>query len=32
MVLGVPDATRRIPDGATCAVDGVAGVIRWMHP
>jgi len=32
MVLGVPDATRRAPDGATCAVDGVAGVIRWMHP
>lgn len=31
MVLGVPDATRRIPDGATCAVDGVAGVIRWMR-
>lgn len=32
MVLGVPDATRRIPDGATCAVDGVAGVIRWIRP
>jgi len=32
MVLGVPDATRRIPDGAMCAVDGVAGVIRWMRP
>jgi len=32
MVLGVPDATRRIPEGASCAVDGVAGVIRWMHP
>ena len=31
MVLGVPDATRRIPDGATVAVDGVAGVVRWMQ-
>ena len=31
MVLGVLDATRRIPDGATVAVDGVAGVVRWMH-
>ena len=31
MVLGVPDATRRIPDGATVAVDGVAGVVRWMR-
>lgn len=30
MVLGVFDATRRIPDGATVAVDGVAGVVRWM--
>jgi phosphoenolpyruvate synthase/pyruvate phosphate dikinase len=30
MVLGVLDATRRIPDGATVAVDGVAGVVRWM--
>ncbi len=30
MVLGVPDATRRIPDGSTVAVDGVAGVVRWM--
>jgi len=29
MVLGVPDATRRIPDGVTVAVDGVAGVVRW---
>ena len=31
MVLGVLDATQRIPDGATVAVDGVAGVVRWMQ-
>ena len=31
MVLGVLDATRRIPDGAKVAVDGVAGVVRWMQ-
>jgi phosphoenolpyruvate synthase/pyruvate phosphate dikinase len=31
MVLGVLDATRRIPDGCTVAVDGVAGVVRWMN-
>jgi len=30
MVLGVLDATRRIPDGSQVAVDGVAGVVRWM--
>jgi pyruvate, water dikinase len=30
MVLGVFDATERIPDGATVAVDGVAGVVRWL--
>ena len=30
MVLGVLDATRRIPEGSTVAVDGVAGVVRWM--
>ncbi len=30
MVLGVFDATRRIPDGAQVAVDGVAGIVRWM--
>jgi pyruvate, water dikinase len=29
-VLGVLGATRRIPEGATVAVDGVAGVVRWM--
>jgi len=31
MVLGVPDATQKIPDGARVAVDGVAGVVRWMN-
>ncbi|MHB8668389.1 MAG: PEP/pyruvate-binding domain-containing protein [Burkholderiales bacterium] len=31
MVLGVLDATTRIPDGAQVAVDGVAGVVRWMR-
>ena len=31
MVLGVLDATRRIPEGATVAVDGVAGIVRWMQ-
>ena len=31
MVLGVSDATRRIPDGAQVAVDGVAGIVRWMR-
>jgi pyruvate, water dikinase len=30
MVLGVMDATGRIPDGSTVAIDGVAGVVRWM--
>jgi pyruvate,water dikinase len=30
MVLGVGDATSRIPDGAQVAVDGVAGIVRWM--
>ena len=30
MVLGVMDATHRIPNGSTVAVDGVAGVVRWM--
>jgi pyruvate, water dikinase len=30
MVLGVRDATRKIPDGAQVAVDGVAGIVRWM--
>jgi pyruvate,water dikinase len=29
MVLGVLDATRRIPDGCMVAVDGVAGIVRW---
>jgi pyruvate,water dikinase len=31
MVLGVMDATTTIPDGAQCAVDGVAGIVRWMN-
>ena len=31
MVLGVLDATNRIPDGAQVAVDGVAGIVRWMR-
>ena len=31
MVLGVPEATLRIPDGSMVAVDGVAGVVRWMN-
>ena len=30
MVLGVGDATRRIPDGSQVAVDGVAGIVRWI--
>jgi pyruvate,water dikinase len=29
-VLGLVDVTRRIPDGALVAVDGVAGVVRWI--
>jgi phosphohistidine swiveling domain-containing protein len=31
MVLGVLDATRKIPDGSQCAVDGVAGIVRWVQ-
>ena len=31
MVLGVHEATTKIPDGAMIAVDGVAGIVRWMH-
>src|SRR3984957_1697637 len=31
MVLGVLDATLRIPNGSTVAVDGVAGVVRWVN-
>jgi pyruvate,water dikinase len=30
MVLGVRDATQKIPDGAQVAVDGVAGIVRWL--
>ena len=29
MVLGVHEATQRIPNDATVAVDGVAGIVRW---
>jgi len=29
MVLGVHEATQRIPDGCMVAVDGVAGIVRW---
>jgi len=31
MVLGVQGATQRIPEGARVAVDGVAGLVRWMR-
>lgn len=31
MVLGVHNATQRIPDGKHTAVDGVAGIVRWMN-
>jgi pyruvate,water dikinase len=31
MVLGVLDATHRIPEGVQVAVDGVAGVVRWVR-
>jgi hypothetical protein len=27
----VLDATSRIPDGAQVAVDGVAGIVRWIR-
>ena len=30
MVLGVHDATRKIPDGAQVAVDGVTVIVRWL--
>jgi pyruvate,water dikinase len=30
MVLGVHDATQRIPEGSMVSVDGVSGVVRWM--
>jgi pyruvate,water dikinase len=30
-VLGVRGATRLIPAGAKVAVDGVAGVVRWVR-
>ena len=31
MVLGVLDATNKIPDGRQVAVDGVSGVVRWLR-
>lgn len=31
MVLGVYEATQRIPNGVKVAVDGVAGVVRWIQ-
>ena len=31
MVLGVLDATRKIPDGSLVGVDGVAGIVRWIN-
>jgi len=30
MVPGLNGATRRIPDGVQVAVDGVAGIVRWL--
>jgi pyruvate, water dikinase len=30
MILGVRNATTRIPDGKQVAVDGVSGIVRWM--
>ncbi len=30
-VLGVADATRRIPEGARVVVDGATGVVRWSR-
>jgi pyruvate, water dikinase len=30
MVLGAHEATRKIPDGAQVAVDGVTGIVRWI--
>ncbi len=31
MVLGVLDATRKIPNGSQVAVDGIAGIVRWIR-
>ena len=31
MVLGVLEATRKIPDGAEIGVDGVIGMVRWQQ-
>lgn len=31
MVLGVLEATQKIPDGVQVGVDGVIGMVRWQH-
>ena len=31
MVLGVLEATQKIPDGAEIGIDGVMGMVRWQH-
>ena len=31
MVLGVLEATQKIPDGAQIGVDGVMGMVRWQQ-
>ena len=31
LVLGVAEATARIPDGVQVAVDGVSGIVRWTR-
>jgi pyruvate,water dikinase len=31
MVLGVLEATQKIPDGVQIGVDGVIGMVRWQH-
>jgi pyruvate, water dikinase len=31
LVLGVADATARIPDGVQVAVDGASGIVRWTR-
>ena len=31
MVLGALDATSQIPNGSLVAVDGIAGIVRWMR-
>jgi phosphohistidine swiveling domain-containing protein len=31
MVLGVLEATSKIPDGANIGIDGVMGMVRWQQ-